>query len=112
VKSEEARKGIAERRDGMPISIALLLGIPIGLLFCFEARWLIRYAFDRHARRERITARFCGVCAALLIPLVCCFGLIEGALPGRLGMVVANGTIVVDMLPLVGSIFATPNERK
>ncbi|MGA2167655.1 MAG: hypothetical protein ABSG62_05545 [Terracidiphilus sp.] len=95
----------------MPISLALLLCIPIGFLFYFEARWLIRYALGRYEQRERRAARLFGVFGASLIPSMYCFGIIEEAFPGRLGKTIAIGFFVVAW-GLVGSIFATLNERK
>ncbi|MGD0522632.1 MAG: hypothetical protein ABSA48_15355 [Terracidiphilus sp.] len=96
----------------MPISIALLLCLPIGFLFYFEARWLIRYALGRFEQRERRAARFLGVFGASLIPLIYCCGLIEDAFPGRLGETMAIGLLAVATWGLVGSIFVTLNERK
>lgn len=96
----------------MPISIALLFCIPIGFLFYFEARWLIRYALGRYEQRERRAARLFGVFGASLIPLIDCFGLIEDAFPGRLGKTIAIGFFLVATLGLFAPIFATLDERK
>jgi hypothetical protein len=79
----------------MPISIAILLCIPIGLLFYFGARWGIRYASGRYELRERKAARLFGVFGALLIPLVYFFGRIEDALPGTLGKSIAIGFFMI-----------------
>ncbi len=75
----------------MPISIALLLCVPIGLIAYFEARWLIRYCFGRYESRERKAARICGVFGVLLVPLLHCFGYIEQEFPGRTGENLAMG---------------------
>jgi hypothetical protein len=75
----------------MPITYALFLCIPIGLLFYFEARWLIRYLLGRYEEKERRAARFFGVFGALLIPLIYCFGHIEDAFPGPAGRAIATG---------------------
>jgi hypothetical protein len=75
----------------LPIPIALLLCIPIGFLFYFEARLLIRYCLGRYEQREPKAARLIGVFGALLIPLVYCFGLIEDSFPGNLGKATAVG---------------------
>jgi hypothetical protein len=96
----------------MPISIALLFCIPIGILFYFEGRWLIRYAFGRFEQRERRAACFFGVLGASLIPLIFCFGLIEHVFPGRLGETMAIGFFVAAFWALVGPIFANLIERK
>jgi len=96
----------------MPISIGLLLGIPIGLLFYFESRWLIRYASGRFEQRERRAARLFGVFGALLVPLIYCFGLIEDAFPGLVGKTMANGVLVAVMGGLFALIFTIMNERK
>jgi hypothetical protein len=96
----------------MPISIALLLCIPIGILFYFEARWLIRYALGRYEQRERRAARFFGVVGASLIPLIYCSGLIGSAFPGRLGKTIEIGFCVVAILGVASPIFATLYERK
>jgi hypothetical protein len=75
----------------MPFYAVLLLCIPIGFLFYFEARWLIRYASGRYEQRERWAARFIGVFGVSLIPLIYSFRLIEDAFPGRLGKSIAIG---------------------
>ena len=75
----------------MPISIALLLCIPIGLLSYFEARRLIRNWSGCYELRERKAAYLFGVFGALLIPLIYCSGNIEAALPGALGKAAAAG---------------------
>jgi hypothetical protein len=98
--------------NGVPISIALLFCIPIGFLFYFEARWLIRYTVGDYGQRERRVARLLGVFGVALIPLIYSFGLVEDAFPGRLGKVLANGVIVVAGLGFTGSILAALNERK
>jgi peptidoglycan/LPS O-acetylase OafA/YrhL len=96
----------------MPISIGLLLCLPIGILFFFEARWLIRYAVGRYEQRERRAARIFGIFGASLIPLMYCFGRIEGAFPGRLGKAIAMGFFMVVICGLVLPTLATLEERK
>jgi hypothetical protein len=89
-----------ERQDVMPISIALLLCIPIGLFFYFEIRWLCRRILGRFEKYERRAARVWGLFGALLIPLIYCFGWIEYAFPGRLGKVLAIGFFCCRVLDL------------
>jgi len=96
----------------MPISIALLLCIPIGFAFYYEARWLIRYFLGRYELRERRAARLFGVFGGLLIPMIYCFGLIEDALPGRLGKTAAIGFFMVATMGLVAPMFASLNKGK
>jgi hypothetical protein len=96
----------------MPISLALLFCIPIGLLFYFEARWLIRYFSGRFEQKERRAARLFGIFGVLLIPLIYCSGLIEHEFPGRFGKPIAIGLCAVVFLGLFGPALATLNERK
>jgi hypothetical protein len=96
----------------MPISYALLLCIPIGLLFYLEARWLIRYLLGRYEKRERKAACLFGAFGASLVPLINCFRLIEDALPGRLGTTIASGFFMVAAMGLVGTIFAILNNGR
>ncbi len=100
----------------MPISIALLFCIPIGLLFYFEARWLSRRLAGRYELRERRAARFWGFFGALLIPFIYCFGLLEDAFPGRLGKALSVGiglVLGISLGRIVQWIMATtPAERR
>jgi hypothetical protein len=109
--NREQGTGNSRKGDDVPISIGLLLGIPIAFLFFFEARWLIRYASGRYELRERRAARLFGVFGALLIPLIYCFGLIEDAFPGRLGETIAVGSFAI-IGGLVALIFTTMNKGK
>jgi hypothetical protein len=96
----------------VPISIALWFCIPIGFLFYFEARWLIRYALGRFEKRERRAARLFGVLGASLIPLTYCSGLIADAFPGRLGKTVASGFFALAVMGQFSPMLVTLNERK
>jgi hypothetical protein len=96
----------------MPISIALWFGIPIGFLFYFEARWLLRFFLGRYERKERLAARFFGAFGVSLIPLVFCSGLIEHAFPGRLGEILAMGFFMVVGWGFWGMFIATVNEGR
>ncbi|HUA99545.1 MAG TPA: hypothetical protein VMA34_14540 [Terracidiphilus sp.] len=96
--------------DDMPISFGLLLGIPIGLIFYFEARWAIRYALGRYEQRERRAARICGAFGVSLVPLIYCFGLIEDAFPGKLGQIAAGVFIWVIGAGFAGLVFGTLNK--
>jgi hypothetical protein len=79
----------------MPISIALFLGIPIGFLFYLEARWLTLRIFRRYGENECKVARLFGVLGLLMVPLIYCFGLLENAIPGKLGEAIAEGFLMV-----------------
>jgi hypothetical protein len=96
----------------MPISIALLLCIPLGFLFYFGARWGIRFVLGRFEQGERRAARLFGVFGASLIPLIWCTGLIEESFPGRLGTTIGIGFFAVATTGLLASILATLKERK
>ena len=95
----------------MPISIGLLLCIPIGFLFFLEGRWLARYASGRYEQRERRAALLFGIFGASLIPLIYCFGHIEDAFPG-FGKTIENGSFMVGGVGLVTPIFAAPKKGK
>ena len=96
----------------MPISIALFLGIPIGFLAYFEARWLIRYFFGRYEPRERKAALICGLFGASLIPLLRCFGYIEQEFPGKTGENLAMGFVMVASWAFAGPIVAILSKGK
>jgi hypothetical protein len=96
----------------VPISVSLVFCIPIGVLFYFEARWLIRYAVGRFEHRERKAARFCGAFGVSLIPLIYCFGLIQEAYPGTLGKTIAYGLLAAATWVFFGLITNTLKERK
>jgi hypothetical protein len=96
----------------MPISIALFLGIPIGAVFYFEARWLIRYVSGHYEQRERKAARIMGVFGALLVPIIYCIGTIEEAVPGSLGKTLAFGFIAVATWGTFGSMLLILSKGK
>jgi hypothetical protein len=96
----------------MPISIALFLGIPIGFLFYFEARWLIQWCLGRYESRERKVARFCAFFGVLLVPLIYCFGFIWQEFPGRIGEVLAMGFFTAASFAFAGPIIAILNKGK
>ena len=96
----------------MPISIALLLCIPIGFLAYFEARWLIRYLFGRYESRERKAALICGFFGASLIPLLYCFGYIEQEFPGRIGENLAMGFFMIGSWAFAGPVIAILRKGK
>jgi hypothetical protein len=96
----------------MGISYAILLCLPIGFLFFFEARWLIRYALGRYEKRERRAAQLFGVFGASLVPLIYCFGLVGDAFPGRNGKLIADGFFAASIVGLVALILATLNESR
>jgi len=96
----------------MPISIALFLGIPIGLLFYFEARWLIRYWTGRYESPEHKAARICGFFGLSLVPLIYCFGFIGQEFPGRIGEILAIGFFMIASLAFAGPVIAILSKGK
>ncbi len=96
----------------MPISIALLFCVPIGLLFYSEARWLLRFFLGRYERKERRAARLFGAFGALSIPLIYCSGLVGSAISGKLGETVAGVLFSVAALGLIGPLLKTLMEGK
>jgi len=96
----------------MPISYALLLCIPIGLLFYFAARWLLRFFLGRCEQKERRAALTFGAFGALSIPLIYCSGLVGDAISGRLGRAVAGGLFGIAALALIGPLMKLLMEEK
>jgi len=91
----------------MPIDLALLFCIPIGLFSYFEARWLLRHLMGRYEREEHRAARYFGVLGALLIPLIYCFGWIQDVFPGSLGEILATAFFMAAAYGLIAPIFST-----
>jgi len=96
----------------MPISYALLLCIPIGALYFFAARWLLRFFLGRYEQKERKGAWLFGAFGALSIPLIYCSGLVGDAISGRLGRAVAGGLFGVAAVGLTGPLLKTLMEGK
>lgn len=94
----------------MPISLALLLCIPIGILFYFEARWLVRKFASCGEQMQRRIARTWGIFGAMLIPLIYCFGMIESAISGTLGKVLASGFFMIAGLVLLNPVVMARNK--
>ncbi len=95
----------------MPINVALLLCIPIGFLFYFEARWLLRYTVGHYERKERKVARVLGVFGGLLIPAIYCFGRLGATFPGRVGEMFTIGLwmlFCLAVMELVARILSKP----
>jgi hypothetical protein len=86
----------------MPDLFVLLFSIPLGLLFFFQARWLIRLLLGRYEKAERRVARSIGIFGALLIPLDYGTRLIEEAVHGNVGKMLATGLVVVAVFLLLG----------
>jgi hypothetical protein len=96
----------------MPINIALLFCIPIGLLYYFGARWLLRFFLGHYERKERRAAWLFGAFGALSIPLIYCSGLIGEAISGRFGQSVGEVLFAVAAVGLVGPLLMTLMEGK
>lgn len=96
----------------MPISVALLFCIPIGLLFWMEARWFLRRFLNRYELRERRAASAWGLFGALLIPVIYAHGLIQEAFPGITGKAIATGFFVAVALGCCSPIFAILAKEK
>ena len=96
----------------MPINIALLFCIPIGILFYFAARWLLRFFLGRYEQKERRAALIFGAFGALSIPLIFCAGLVGDAIPGSLGRTVAGALFAVVALGLISPLMKTLMEGK
>jgi hypothetical protein len=96
----------------MPITYALLLCIPIGALYYFAARWLLRFFLGRYELKERRAACLFGAFGALSIPMIYCCGLVGDAVPGRFGQAVADGLFAVVALGLIGPLLMTLMEGK
>jgi len=94
----------------MPINYALLLCIPIGLLFYFEARWLLRFFLGRYEHKERRAAYSFAAFGALSVPLIYVSGIIGDAISGRLGVVFAglvfSAVAILLMSPLLKMLLA------
>jgi len=58
----------------MPVNFTLLFCIPIGILYYFAARSLLRFFLGRYEQKERRAARLFGAFGALSIPLIYCSG--------------------------------------
>ncbi|MFZ0337127.1 MAG: hypothetical protein WAL45_03785 [Terracidiphilus sp.] len=85
--------------------IVLLFSVLLGLLFFFQARWLIRLLLGRHEKQERRAALSFGIFGALLIPLAYGTGLIEGAVSGSLGKILSTGLVVAAVCLFLGGPF-------
>ena len=96
----------------MPISVALLFCIPIGLLFYMEARWFFRRFLHRYELRERKAACAWGLFGVLLIPVIYAHGLIQESFPGTTGRTIATGFFVVVGLLVCSPIFAILAKEK
>jgi hypothetical protein len=78
----------------MPITYALLLCVPIGALFYFEMRWVIKRFFGSYGQKEIAAARLWGLFGALIIPFIYCSGLIGSLFPQRFETIVIAGIFV------------------
>jgi Na+-driven multidrug efflux pump len=96
----------------VPINIALLFCIPIGILYYFAARGLIRFFLGRYEQKERRAACLFGAFGTLSIPLIFCSRLVGDAISGRFGRAVADGLFAVVALGLIGPLLKTLMEGK
>jgi Na+-driven multidrug efflux pump len=96
----------------MPINFALLFCIPIGILYYFAARWLLRFFLRRYEQKERRAARLFALFGALSIPLIYCAGLVGNAIPGRFGKIIAAVLFAVAVAGFIGPLMKTLTEGK
>ena len=85
----------------MPISYALLLCVPIGLIFYWIARSCFLYVMGRYEGPERRASRAFGVFGALLIPDIWIIGNLLEDFPGTPGKVIAFLLLQAEGLILV-----------
>jgi len=96
----------------MPITYALFLCVPIGLLAYFEARWLIRYVSERYAQRERKAVRLVGVYGALIIPLIYVCGRAGDSFSSPTGKIVTAVLFSLITAAFVGPMFVVLSDRE
>ncbi|MGO9324941.1 MAG: hypothetical protein ACLP07_10305 [Terracidiphilus sp.] len=96
----------------MPISYALLLCIPIGLLAYFEARWMLRFFLGRYEQKERKAAYCFAAFGALSVPLIYVSGIVGAAISGMFGTVVSGVLFGVVAMLLIGPLLWMLMERK
>jgi len=84
----------------MPISYALLLCIPIGLLFFWIGRLCSLYVLGRYEGRERRGAIAFGVFGFLLIPDIWTIGNLLEEFPGTTGMLISYLLLLAEALVL------------
>jgi hypothetical protein len=85
----------------MPISYALLLGIPIGFFFFGVGRFCIRYATGRYDEPERRGAMTCGAFGVLLVPYIWTSGCLQEEFPNVPGTVIAILLLLAEGLALL-----------
>jgi len=94
----------------MPISYALLLCIPIGLVFFLIARFCLRYLMGHYERPERRAAFIFGLFGALLIPAIWVNGCLKKEFPTIPGVVISFFIVLVEVLviaELIRRLYAT-----
>ena len=84
----------------MPISYALLLGIPIGIFFYFLARMLLRVLMGHFESPERRASMAFGAFGLLLIPTIWMIGVLGADLSAMGKMVLSYGTCGGEVLIL------------
>ena len=103
---------LQKKENDVPMSLALWFCIPIGALYYFAGRWLLRFFLGRYERRERRAAWLFGAFGALSIPLLYYSGLAGDAISVRFGRAVAGGLFAVVALGLIGPLLMTLMEGK
>jgi hypothetical protein len=85
----------------MPISYALLLGIPIGFLFFWVARYCLRNLTGHYRQAEHRASLAFGTFGVLLIPFLWTFGCLLDTFPNFPGRVLAFLLLPVEWLILI-----------
>ena len=96
----------------MPINYALLLCIPIGLLFYFGAVGLLHFFLGRYEQKDRAAAYLFAAFGALSIPLIYCTGILGDTIPGQYGRTIAGGLFGLIAVLLIGPLLRKLIEEK
>jgi hypothetical protein len=96
----------------MPINYALLLCIPIGLLFYFTAVGLLHLFLGRYEQKERRAAYCFAAFGVLSVPLIYVSGIVGNAISGAVGTVVSGVLFGVIAMLLMGPLLRLLLEGK